>query len=164
MNFDMIAAMQKTILLLIAFTLIIASCKKAESPDPTNVPRDGEHFPGPKATTIIAKKWKLTNKTVDYSNGLPGEDFTNVPDCVKDNLISFAQNKKYTIDEAMDVCPNEPQTTTLDWSTANEEQTVILNNRSWQLESLTATTMVLKEVNDANPNLIVTTVETYTAQ
>jgi hypothetical protein len=157
------AAMQKQILLLL-IPFLFSACKKEESPAPTDPDRNGTHFPGPKAQTIISKEWKLTDKTVDYSNGLPGEDFSNVPDCVKDNIIAFAQNKKYTIDESVDVCPNEPQTSKLDWATEDNEQTLVLNNRKWQLQSISQNTMVLKEINDANPNLTVTTVETYTAQ
>jgi hypothetical protein len=154
--------MQKTILLLL-IPFLFTACKKEESPDPSDPARNGTHFPGPKALNIIAKQWKLTDKTVDYSNGLPGEDFSNVPDCVKDNVIAFAQNKKYTIDEANDICPNQPQTSTLDWTTEDDEQTVVLNNKKWQLQTISATTMVLKEIN-AGPNLTVTTVATYTAQ
>lgn len=162
MKFDERSTMQKTILLLLV-PFLFTACKKDESPDPNDPARNGTHFPGPKALTIIAEQWKLTDKTVDYSNGLPGEDFSNVPDCVKDNIIAFTQNKKYTIDEATDVCPNEPQTTTLDWATEDNEQTLVLNNKNWQLESITNTTMVIKNIN-AGPNLTVTTLETYTAQ
>lgn len=162
MNFDKKFTMQKIFLLLL-IPFLFAACKKEESPNPNDPNRSGTHFPGPKALNVIAKQWKLTDKTVDYSNGLPGEDFSNVPDCVKDNIVVFDKNKKYTIDEAVDVCPNEPQTTILDWTTEDDEQTIVLNNKKWQLQSITSTTMVLKEIN-AGPNLTVTTVETYTAQ
>lgn len=154
--------MYKLVLLLLV-PFLFSACKKSESPDPNDPARNGEHFPGPKASVLISKQWKLTDKKVVYDNGLPTEDFSNVPDCTKDNLISFAQNKKYTIDEAIDVCPGNNQTTTLDWTTTNEEQTVVMNNKNWSLISVSNTTMVLQYINSSQ-SLTVTTTETYTAQ
>lgn len=154
--------MYKLVLLLLV-PFLFSACKKSESPDPNDPARNGEHFPGPKASVLISKQWKLTDKKVVYDNGLPTEDFSNVPDCTKDNLISFAQNKKYTIDEAIDVCPGNNQTTTLDWTTTNEEQTVVMNNKNWSLVSISSTSLVLQYTN-SSPSLTVTTTETYTAQ
>lgn len=154
--------MQKLALLLIV-PFLFSACKKEESPNPNDPARNGTHFPGPKASVIISKQWKLTNKVVEYSNGLPTEDFSNVPACTKDNIITFAQSKKYTIDEAVDVCPGNQQTTTLDWVTADDEQTVVMNNKNWSLISLSNTTMVLKYINSSQ-QLTVTVTETYTAQ
>lgn len=153
----------KKLVLLLVVPFLFSACKKEESPNPNDPARNGVQFPGPKAAILISKQWKLTDKVVVYSNGLPTEDFSNVPDCTKDNLISFAQNKKYTIDEAVDVCPGNNQTTTLDWSTANDEQTVIMNNKSWSLMSVSSSTMVLQYSNSSQ-SLTVTTTETYTAQ
>ena len=154
--------MHKLVLLLL-IPFLFTACKKEESPNPNDPAKNGEHFPGPKASVLISKQWKLTDKVVVYSNGLPTEDFSNVPDCTKDNLISFTQNKKYTVDEAVDVCPGNSQTTTFDWTTANEEQTMIMNNKSWRLVSISNTSMVLQYTNSSQ-SLTVTTTETYTAQ
>lgn len=154
--------MHKLVLLLL-IPFLFSACKKEESPNPYDPARHGEHFPGAKASVLISKQWKLTDKKVVYDNGLPTEDFSNVPDCTKDNLISFAQNKKYTIDEAVDVCPGNPQIKTLDWATANDEQTVIMDNKNWSLLSISSTSMVLQYTNSSQ-SLTVTTTETYTAQ
>lgn len=151
-----------------AFVLIISflftsACKKAESPDAVDPARNGTHFPGPKASILIAKEWKLTDKTVTYNNGLPTEDFTNVPDCVKDNVISFVKEKVYTVDESIDVCPNAPKTTTYNWTTENEEQTLVLNNKSWQVISLTDNEMIIRYTT-TSASLTAITTEKYTAQ
>lgn len=155
--------MQK-LLLLLFIPFVFSACKKEESPDAVDPAKPYvEPFPGPKAALMVAKKWKLTDKTVEYSNGLPTETFSNVPACTKDNLISFIPTKKYTIDEATDVCPGNTPTTTLDWSTTNNEQIVVLNKVNWLLVSVSATTLVLRNLNTTTA-LTTTTTETYTAQ
>jgi len=161
-KFAIRSRMQKTVLLLL-IPFLFTACSKKESINPTPTTDSATHFPGAKALIIIGEKWVLTNKTVDYTNGLPSEDFSNVPDCVKDNIISFARNREFTVDEAVDVCPTKPQNTTFNWVTQDDEQTLVLNNKNWQLVSITNTTMVLKNINKSS-SITATTVETYTAQ
>jgi hypothetical protein len=156
--------MQKLVLIICA-SLALSSCKKEESPDPVDVNRNtnASIFPGPKAEVIISKTWKLTNKLVEYTNGLPTEDFTNVPTCQKDNLLVFKKTKKYDVEEAVDVCPGKQATTTYDWKTSDDETTVVLNGTTWQIVTVNNTTMQLRNIN-ASPVLTITTTETYTAQ
>lgn len=154
--------MRKTILIILVISTF-AACKKEESPNPASYNRTPDAFPGPKAEMIIAKKWKLTDKTVDYSNGLPSENFNNVPDCQKDNLFAFKSNRKYDINETTDVCPGNPSVTTLSWTTNDGEQSVTLNGTKYEIVSLSSTTMKLRNII-TSPPITVTTVETYTAQ
>ncbi|MGV3596429.1 MAG: hypothetical protein ACO1PI_01100 [Bacteroidota bacterium] len=158
--------MIKKLLILFSVPLVISACKKEESPDPGNV--NGSKvvttpFPGPKAQVMIAEKWKLTNKTVEYSNGLPTEDFSNVPACQKDNVITFKATKKYDVEETTDVCPGNQPVTTYNWVVDNNEQTITLNGTTWNIVSVDNTTLVLKHISSSQ-FLTVTTNETYTAQ
>lgn len=154
--------MRKTVFIFLLISTL-AACKKEESPNPVDYNRTPDNFPGPKAEMIIAKQWKLTDKTIDYSNGLPSENFSNVPDCQKDNLLAFKSNRKYDVNETTDVCPGNAPITTLSWTTNDGEQAVTLNGTKYEIVSLSTTTMKLRNIV-TSPPITVTTVETYTAQ
>jgi hypothetical protein len=155
----------RKLVLIICATLALSSCKKEESPDPKDVNRNtnASIFPGPKAEVVISNTWKLTDKVVEYTNGLPTEDFTNVPACQKDNLLVFKKTKKYDVQEATNICPGNQPTTTYDWKTSDDESTITLNGTVWQVVTVDNTTMKLRNIN-ASQALTVTTTETYTAQ
>lgn len=152
--------MYKLILLVIVI-IAFSACKKEESPNPVQPVVTPGNFPGPKAQVIISNQWKLTDKKIEYSNGLPTEDFTNVPSCQKDNVISFNRNKQYAVNESADMCPGNPQTITYNWS--SDDQVIVLNNVKWNILSVDNTTLKMQNVN-SSPFATVTTTETYTAQ
>lgn len=153
----------RKILFVILVISTLAACKKEESPNPVDYNRAPDNFPGPKAAIIIAKQWKLTDKTIEYSNGLPSETFSNVPDCQKDNLFAFKSNRKYDVNETTDICPGNPAVTTHTWTTNDGEQALTLNGTKYEILSLSGSTMKLRNIV-TSPPITVTTVETYTAQ
>lgn len=152
----------RKLFILLSIPLAFTACKKEESPEPTQGPVNIT-FPGPKANVIINKNWKLTDKLIEYSNGLPSETYSNVPDCQKDNLIKFKPNKQYDINEAVDMCPGQPPVTTHNWSMTSNEQQINIDNTRWDIVSVSETTLQIRNINKG-PTLMVTTTETYTAQ
>lgn len=120
-------SMKKHLHLIGIFTLALAmaftSCKKDDDDD-NNGNSTTDH--------LTSGAWKTTAMTVDpgidFGGGFIVTDFfTMMPDCSKDDLITFQSGGKVIFDEGATKCvPNDPQTSEGTWSLASDDKTLTI--------------------------------------
>ncbi|MGV3598032.1 MAG: hypothetical protein ACO1PI_09195 [Bacteroidota bacterium] len=119
-----------------ALALTATSCKKdvEESVKPTPTPTPT----ATKTQLLTAKSWKRTSMV---SRNI--ELFTFMPDCEKDNVMSFKSNLTYISDEGASKCtPTAPQTENGSWKFINAEAAMLIDNTDTMIiKKLTADTL-----------------------
>lgn len=143
-------------LLSIALLTVItfSACKKDPPAPPTN-------------TELISRNWKITAMTGTFPP-LPAVDlYAQLQACEKDNIIKVQSNGTYTLDEGATKCnPTDPQIVeTGNWSFASNETKLTIMGETFDIVSLSATTLTLKQDVAAGGGLPAGTVNlTLTAQ
>lgn len=135
----------KIYLPLFAFVLLLLSAcsKEDDSSATTNTPQAS------KKELLTAKPWKYKSWTV--APGLKdslGNTFTDyyayLPQCEKDDIITFATTGSVTIDEGPSKCDaNDPQEQISVWSFSNNEGKLNMGGFAYNITTLTSTEMVL---------------------
>lgn len=141
----MIIHRMKTYLPLFAFVLLLLSAcsKNDDSSANTTTPQPS------KKELLTANSWKYKSWTV--TPGLQdslGNTFTDyyayLPQCEKDDIITFATNGGVTIDEGASKCDaNDPQEQIGTWSFLNNETKLNMNGYTYSIATLTSTELVL---------------------
>ncbi len=115
--------------------LTFTGCQKDDPPPPTK-------------TELISRDWKVTAMTAVFPAPIGTVDILSQLDaCEKDNIIKIKADGTYTVDEGATKCdPTDPQTVeTGNWAfTSNETKLTILDD-TWDIVSLSATSLVLKQ-------------------
>ena len=116
--------------------LLTYSCKKDDDATPD------------KTKLLTGGSWQLSAMNVEPAIEWFGTPITNVfsqlPNCVKDDLAIFKTNGTVNYDEGPSKCePNDPQTTSGTWA-FNTDQTILSitsegDTESWDVSSLTKT-------------------------
>ena len=134
--------------------LTFSACKKDNPAPPTN-------------TELISRNWKITAVNGTFPP-LPSVDlYAQLPACEKDNVVQVKSDGTYLVDEGSTKCaPTDPQTVeTGNWSFTNNETKLNILGESFDIISLSATTLVLKQDRAASGGLPAGTVNlTLTAQ
>jgi len=132
--------MMKTLLFSCCTALVLFSCKKDEKSKT-------------KAELLSNGSWHVTAYTVDPPIDWDGDgtDESNVypliEQCIKDDHTTFFANGTGELDEGPTKCdPNDPQTIPLSWEFDQSESQLTVQSIQYQIESLTESQMVLKEI------------------
>lgn len=135
--------------------LIFTGCQKDDPPPPTK-------------TELISRNWKVTAMTAVFPAPIGTVDVLGQIDaCEKDNIIKIQSAGTYTVDEGATKCdPTDPQIVeTGNWVFANNETKLTIIGETWDIVSLSATTLVLKQDTAAGGGLPAGTLNlTLTAQ
>lgn len=134
----------KTYLPLFAFALLLLSaCSKSDDSSTNNTQQV------PKKELLTASSWKYKSWTVNpgLQDSL-GNTFTDyyayLPQCEKDDIITFATNGSVTIDEGASKCDaNDPQEQVNTWAFTNNESKLNMGGFAYNITTLTSTEMVL---------------------
>ena len=136
---------------LLAFT----GCQKDDPPAPLT------------KTQLISRNWKVTAATGTFPP-LPVVDIlAQTPACDRDNIIQVKSDGTYIEDEGPTKCsPSDPQTAnTGNWSFTTNETKLNILGQTFDIITLTATTLVLKQDVAAGGGLPAGTINlTLTAQ
>jgi hypothetical protein len=114
--------------------LTFSACKKDDPAPPTK-------------TELISRNWKITAMTGTFPP-LPTADlYAQLQACEKDNILKMSSNGTYTLDEGATKCaPTDPQIVeTGSWSFSNNETKITVMSETFDIVSLSATTLVLKQ-------------------
>ncbi|MFM7672495.1 MAG: lipocalin family protein [Bacteroidota bacterium] len=134
--------------------LTFSACQKDDPAPPTN-------------TDLISRNWKITASTGTFPP-LPTVDiYAQLQACEKDNILKMSNNGTYTLDEGATKCaPTDPQIVeTGNWSFSNNETKLTVMGETFDILSLSATTMTLKQDVAAGGGLPAGTINlTLTAQ
>lgn len=121
-------------LLPLMVVLAMASCKKD---DPTTI-----------ELLTHADGWIFVSATVDppivdpFTGTSITDFYAQMDACDKDNITIFQDNGTVIFDEGATKCdPNDPQTTTGTWALSADETTITLDGESWNIESITKSSM-----------------------
>ena len=132
--------MMKTLLFSCCAALVLFSCKKDEKSKT-------------KTELLSNGSWHVTAYTVDPPIDWDGDgtDESNVypviEQCIKDDHTTFFANGTGELDEGSTKCdPNDPQTIPLSWEFDQSESQLTVESIQYQIESLTESQMVLKEI------------------
>ena len=132
--------MMKTLLFSCCAALVLFSCKKDEKSKT-------------KTELLSNGSWHVTAYTVDPPIDWDGDgtDESNVypviEQCIKDDHTTFFANGTGELDEGPTKCdPSDPQTIPLTWAFDQSESQLIVQSIQYQIESLTESQMVLKEI------------------
>ncbi|MCB2219744.1 MAG: lipocalin family protein [Bacteroidetes bacterium] len=117
----------KSGILLIAMALVFAGCKKDENDDdnPQNSKTTSEYLTG--------GYWKVTAMSIDPGIGFGGvvitDFYSQMPPCVKDDLVKFNSDGSITDDEGATKCDvNDPQTSNDGtWVLSQDNQSVTVD-------------------------------------
>lgn len=116
--------MRNIFILLSLATVVFSGCKKDDS-DPA---------PTTSKTTILAQQsWKFNNAGLDPNkDGTIDTDVSNqIPDCLKDNILSFSTNGSGSLDEGAAKCNSgDPQTTPFTWNFVSNETLINVNGNA----------------------------------
>jgi len=130
----------KTLLFSCCAALVLFSCKKDEKSKT-------------KTELLSNGSWHVTAYTVDPPIDWDGDgtDESNVypviEQCIKDDHTTFFANGTGELDEGSTKCdPNDPQTIPLSWEFDQSESQLTVESIQYQIESLTESQMVLKEI------------------
>jgi hypothetical protein len=131
----------KTILATICIAMGLFACKKDSEPPQT------------KKALLTKGAWHVSAYTVDPAIDFDGDgtDETNVyavmDECIKDDHTTFFTDGKAELDEGATKCnASDPQTMSLTWSMNQDETQLQVQGIEYMIESLTESTMVLKEI------------------
>lgn len=123
------------------FLFSISACSKDETPsNPTN-------------KDLISRNWKVTALTGTFAP-LPAIDlYAQMDACEKDDILKISSNGTYTLDEGATKCVStDPQIIESgSWSFSNNETKLILGTETFDIVSLTTTTMVITQAVAADP-------------
>jgi len=132
--------MMKILLFSCCAALVLFSCKKDEKSKT-------------KTELLSNGSWHVTAYTVDPPIDWDGDgtDESNVypviEQCIKDDHTTFFANGTGELDEGPTKCdPNDPQTIPLSWEFDQSESQLTVESIQYQIESLTESQMVLKEI------------------
>ncbi|MFT3946026.1 MAG: hypothetical protein QM763_03550 [Agriterribacter sp.] len=126
------------LLTLAAFIILgtVASCKKEDKKSKTEL--------------LTAASWKV-KATVAVSGSTSIDLFSTQDECYKDNLYSFKTDNTIVIDEGAKKCDEEDdQSYSADWSFAENETKLIIDEQNLTLESLTASELKLSYTSTEN--------------
>lgn len=106
--------------------LLFAACSKSED-NPT--PGNNTTTPSTKSKKelVVDGKWKWTEfATVYNKNGKDSlvDGWSQIKECDKDDIMTFAADGTGTIDEMANKCDNDPQTKSITWELLNNETQV----------------------------------------
>jgi hypothetical protein len=130
----------KTFVAICCVAICLPACKKdSESKSKTEL--------------LTTGNWHVSAYTVDPAIDFDGDgtDETNVyavmDECIKDDHTTFFANGTAELDEGATKCSsNDPQTMTLTWTFNQDETQLEVQGIQYLVESLTASQMVLKEI------------------
>lgn len=125
------------------FLVVAWGCKKNEiDAEPTN-------------TDVITKSaWKYDDAglDIDKNGSIELSLSSQIPDCVKDNTLTFSSNGTGSINEGVNVCEGASQSTNITWSFAGNENVLRLDggsigglNGMLNIIALTQTSLVLSK-------------------
>jgi len=123
------------ILSLIAL-VTFSGCQKDDPPPP------------PTKTELISRNWKATAMTAVFPAPIGTVDaLAQLQPCERDNIIKVKADGTYTVDEGATKCnPTDPQIVeTGNWVFASNETKLTIMGETWDIVSLSATTLVLKQ-------------------
>lgn len=115
--------------------LTFTGCQKDDPPPPTK-------------TELISRNWKATAMTAVFPAPIGTVDvFAQLEACEKDNIIKVKADGTYTVDEGATKCdPTDPQIVeTGNWVFASNETKLTIMGETWDIVSLSATSLVLKQ-------------------
>lgn len=133
--------MKSTYLFAVLFSVAFVSCDKKDDDKETS-----------KTELITSTSWKYENAGIDNDrNGTIELNVdSQIPTCLKDNVITFAVGGTGTVAESTNVCPGAAASTAITWSFSNNEQTLTLGgggiagiSGSFKLLALNTTTLSL---------------------
>jgi len=104
------------IVLMFALTLGLTSCTKDE-------------------TKIASKTWKAVSMKVNGTE--------MIQECDKDDVFTFTDDGKYTIDPGTNKCTTSDVTETGSWSLSDDGKTFKLNTFNYSVVELTKTSLIL---------------------
>ena len=128
------------LLMLMGGLVTVSSCKKDDDDSPS------------KTKTISGKKFFVKSMKVDPAittpTGVITDLFAFMPDCVKDNYLTFNENGTLVSDEGATKCePDDPQTETGTWEFMNNETQLKMtsdgDSEIYAIDQLTNSTMKL---------------------
>ena len=115
--------------------LFFTACQKDDPPPPTK-------------TELISRDWKITAMTAVFPAPIGTVDvFAQLETCEKDNITKVKADGTYTVDEGATKCdPADPQIVeTGNWSFTNNETKLTIMGETFDIVSLSATSLVLKQ-------------------
>jgi hypothetical protein len=103
----------KHFILVTSISFVFLSCKKDDSSSNAQTKTD----------LITKSSWKYEDAGADADrNGTIDISLSSqIPSCLKDNILTLTANGSGTVDEGADVCASVPQTTPVTWSFDNNE-------------------------------------------
>lgn len=116
--------------------LAFSGCQKDDPPPP------------PTKTELISRDWKATAMTAVFPAPIGTVDaLAQLQACERDNIIKVKADGTYIVDEGATKCnPADPQTVeTGNWVFASNETKLTIMGETWDIVSLSATTLVLKQ-------------------
>jgi len=125
------SALLFSMIALLAFT----GCQKDDPPAP------------PTKTELISRNWKITAASGTFPP-LPAVDLlAQTPACKRDNIVQIKSDGTYVEDEGASKCNStDPQTaSTGNWSFTTNETKLNILGQTFDIITLTATTLVLKQ-------------------
>lgn len=135
--------------------LTFTGCQKDDPPAPLT------------KTDLISRNWKITAASGTFPP-LPAVDLlAQLPACEKDNIIKIQSNGTYTEDEGATKCnASDPQVASSgNWSFTNNETKLNILGETFDIITLTATSLVLKQDVAASGGIPAGTINfTFTAQ
>lgn len=130
--------------LLVFVLLLLSACSKEDdSSATTNTPQAS------KKELLTTKPWKYKSWTVapglkDSLGNTFIDYYAYLPQCEKDDIITFATTGSVTIDEGPSKCDeNDPQEQINVWSFSNNEGKLNMGGFVYNITTLTSTEMVL---------------------
>lgn len=114
----------KQILLCASALLMLASCTKKETTDPTN------------DTLLRAGKWKMTSYTIRYDTlgyELAIDMMANRDTCRTDDYITFDSSYVGIQDNGKLSCGSELSTLPFEWAWKDNQKTLVMNNAHYTL-------------------------------
>lgn len=124
--------------------------------------------PAPTKTELISRNWKATAMTAVFPAPIGTVDlYAQLQTCEKDDIIKVKADGTYTVDEGATKCnAADPQIKeTGNWVFASNETKLTIMGETYDIVSLSATTLVLKQDMPAGGGLPAGTVNlTLTAQ
>ena len=130
----------KTILLICCAALVLFSCKKDEKSKT-------------KTELLTNGSWHVTAYTVDPAIDWDGDGtdesnvFPVIDQCIKDDRTTFFADGNGELDEGPTKCdPSDPQSNPITWAFDQTESQLTVQGIQYQIESLTESQLVVKEI------------------
>ena len=120
--------------------LTFSACKKDDPTPPTK-------------TELISRNWKITALSGTFPP-LPAIDlYAQMSACEKDNIMKVSSNGTYILDEGLTKCnASDPQVVESgNWSFSSNETKITIGSDTFDIVSLSATTLVITQTVAADP-------------